>query len=270
MASALYPSQSLAGDTVLVTGATAGIGEACAWRFAEAGCKLVLTGRRTDRLQALEKELKAAYPGLEVRCISFDVSDTARAAALPAELLPWTVDILVNNAGLALGVSSVVDNDITDMQTMLNTNVLGLMAMTTAFVSGMRSRGKGHVINIGSVAGKFAYVGGSGYCASKFAVDAFTTAARHDLVGTPIRVTSICPGLVNTEFSTVRLGSKDKADKVYEGVTPLVAKDIADNVLYAVTRPPHVQIADMLVYATNQSGPKNVARVGPSLGAPAN
>jgi len=264
--SAIYPSQSLSGDVVLITGATAGIGEACAWRFAEAGCKLVLAGRRTERLEALKTALQAAYT-VEVHCATLDVCQLDRVAALPAEL-PWTVDILVNNAGLALGVSTADENSMEHVQTMLQTNVMGVAAMAKAFVPGMRSRGKGHLINIGSVAGHFAYAGGSGYCASKFAVDAFTTAARHDLVGTPVRVTVVSPGLCNTEFSTVRLGSKEAADKVYENIVPLSGADVADNVLYAATRPPHVQVADMIVYATNQSGPKDLARVGPSLGAP--
>jgi 3-hydroxy acid dehydrogenase/malonic semialdehyde reductase len=178
------------------------------------------------------------------------------------------VDILVNNAGLALGVSGVAENDMEHVRQMMDTNVMAVIAFSRAFIPGMRSRGRGHLINIGSIAGHEVYSGGSVYCATKHAVDAFTTAARHDLLGTPIRVTAISPGLVNTEFSTIRFGDKSAADKLYTDIVPLVASDIADNVIYAATRPRHVQVADMVVLATNQSAAKSVARVGPSLGGP--
>ena len=166
----LYPPLDLTGDVVLVTGATAGIGEACAWRFAEAGCKLVITGRRADRLDALKAALEAKYAGIEVKCVPMDVTDLDRVAALPAELLPLEVDVLVNNAGLALGVAGADSNSISDIQRMMNTNVTSLMAMSAAFLPGMKARGKGHLINIGSIAGHEAYGGGSVYCASKHAV----------------------------------------------------------------------------------------------------
>jgi len=262
----------VAGQTVLVTGATAGIGEACAWRFAEAGCVLVLLGRRTERLAALAAALKAAYPSIvDPHCVTLDVQDLAAIAALPA-VLPTAyaaVDVLVNNAGLALGTAGAADNSMKDVVQMISTNVTGLMAFTSAFVPGMRTRGRGHLINIGSIAGHEAYAGGSVYCATKHAVNAFTMAARHDLVATPVRVTAISPGMVNTEFSTVRFdGDQSAADAVYADIEPLVAADIADNVMYAATRPKHVQIADIIVLATNQAAAKAVARVGPSLGGP--
>ena len=228
-----YAEADIAGDVVLVTGATSGIGEACAWRFAEAGCKLVLTGRRAQRLDSLKASIEAKHEGVTVTCVTMDVTDLERVAALPGALLPLEVDILVNNAGLALGVAPAEANNMADVQQMMATNVTGLIAMSAAFLPGMKARGKGHLINIGSIAGHEAYAGGSGYCASKAAVTAFTlkhnpdpnsnpipipipnpnpsqvtaftTAARHDLVGTPVRVTCISPGAVNTEFSTVRL-----------------------------------------------------------------
>ena len=252
--------------------ATAGIGEATAWRFAEAGSKLILLGRRKERLDSLKEALQAAYPKIpEILTLLFDVQELPKIAELP-EALPPThnqVDILVNNAGLALGTAPVHENDMADVQKMLTTNVSAVIAFARAFLPGMRARGRGHLINIGSIAGHESYPGGSVYCATKFAVDAFTTAARHDLVGSPIRVTAISPGMVNTEFSTVRFsGDTSKAGSVYADIEPLVAADIADNVIYSATRPAHVQIADMIVYPTNQAAAKSVARVGPSLGGP--
>lgn len=266
----MYSPLDIKGECALITGATAGIGEACAWRFAEAGCKLVLVGRRAERLEALKVALEAKFPGAVHKCVQLDVCELDKVAALPAELKAagYEVDILVNNAGLALGTSTADANVVADVQTMMATNVTSLMAMTSAFVPGMKERSRGHLINIGSIAGHESYGGGSVYCATKHAVTAFTTAARHDLVATPVRVTCISPGMVNTEFSTVRFGgSKEQADKVYENIEPLVGADIADQVIYAATRPRHVQVADIVCFCTNQSAAKSVARVGPSLGA---
>merc|ERR1712060_859606 len=179
------------------------------------------------------------------------------------------VDILVNNAGLALGVASADENDLGDIQTMLNTNVMGVMALVRAFAPGMRKRGAGHIVNVSSVAGHECYQGGSIYCATKHAVNAFTIASRHDLAGTPIRITAISPGMVNTEFSTTRFGGDaEKAKKVYEGILPLVAEDVADQIVFATTRPRHVQIADIISYATNQGHAKYVVeRKGAQMGA---
>ena len=270
---ALYPPYDIAGQTVLITGATAGIGEACAWRFAEAGARLVLLGRREERLTSLAADLKAAFPSIpQPHCVKLDVQDLDSIAKLPAKLPSAyrSVDVLVNNAGLALGVAAAQENAMSDVQQMLVTNVSAVIAMTCAFVPGMKERGRGHLINIGSIAGHEAYAGGSVYCATKHAVDAFTTAARHDLLATPVRVTAISPGMVRTEFSVVRFdGDAKKADAVYADIEPLVAADIADNVLYAATRPRHVQVCYMLVLATNQAAAKQVARVGKGLGAPA-
>jgi len=261
---------NLEGKVVLITGATAGIGESCAYKFAELKSKLVLVGRRADRLQSVKDGILKKHPGLKIHCHPLDVSDIANVMALPHELPSEfaEVSVLVNNAGLALGVESVDTNSIGDMQTVMNTNVNGLIAMCRAFLPGMKERGEGHLINMGSIAGHLTYATGSLYCASKYAVKGFTDAARHDLVGTPIRVTHISPGLVgDTEFSVVRMGGDStKAKAVYANIAALRPEDVADNVVYAATRPRHVQIADIVMFATNQSGPRDLARVGPSLG----
>eukprot|EP01065_Artemidia_motanka_P033201 TRINITY_DN40174_c0_g1_i1.p1 TRINITY_DN40174_c0_g1~~TRINITY_DN40174_c0_g1_i1.p1 ORF type:complete len:289 (+),score=71.77 TRINITY_DN40174_c0_g1_i1:66-869(+) len=263
----LYETLDISGQKVLVTGASAGIGEAIAWRFAEAGCELILCARRAEKLQALRSKISDRFPGVRITCEVVDVRDTAKVAALPARVGP--VDILVNNAGLALGVASVEANDIDQARQMVETNVLGPIAFVSAFAPSMLKQNRGHIVNISSVAGHESYQGGSVYASTKFAVNAFTIAARHDLAGTPVRVTAISPGLVETEFSVVRFaGDKGKADKVYEGIVPLNANDIADQVIYSCTRPRHVQVADIISYATNQGHAKYVvARQGPNLGA---
>jgi len=269
----MYAPVDLKGESVLITGATAGIGRATAWRFAELGCKLALCGRRTELLEALKTELTGRFPGLpEPIGVTLDVSNAEEIARLPAKLQEVgmeSVDVLVNNAGLALGVNPADENSPGDIQTMLSTNVAGVMCMVSAFGPSMRKRGKGHIVNISSVAAHEAYQGGSIYCATKHAVNAFTIATRHDLAGTPIRVTAISPGMVQTDFSKVRFGGdEDKANKVYENIVPLVAEDVADQVIYATTRPRHVQIADIISYATNQGHAKYVVeRKGPGMGA---
>jgi NADP-dependent 3-hydroxy acid dehydrogenase YdfG len=273
-ASQLYAPIDLSGTCVLVTGATSGIGRAIAWRFAELGCKVAITGRRENLLEELKAELCDKFEKLPAPvCVKLDVSDLQQVQALPAKLAAagmLEIDILVNNAGLALGVASTDENDLGDLQTMLNTNVLGVMALTRTFAPGMKSRGKGHLVNISSVAGHECYVGGSAYCATKHAINAFTIASRHDLAGTPIRVTAISPGMVETDFSKVRFGGdSDKAGKVYEGILPMHPEDIADQVIYVTTRPRHVQIADIISYATNQGHAKYVVeRKGETMGAP--
>jgi len=271
--SSLYKPLDLKGSTVLLTGATAGIGEATAWRFAELRCHLALCGRRTERLEALKKALCERFPDLpEPIAVTLDVQDTDKIKQLPEQLKAAgmaAVDILINNAGLALGVSSAIENELGNIQTMLATNVTAVMCLVATFGPQMRERGKGHIVNISSVAGHECYVGGSAYCATKHAVNAFTIASRHDLAGTPIRVTAISPGMVETEFSKVRFGDNAKAAKVYENIVPLVAEDIADQIIYVTTRPRHVQIADIISYATNQGHAKYVIeRQGESMGAP--
>ena len=268
---ARYEPLDLQGWTAMVTGASSGFGRATAWRFADLGCALVLVARRADRLRALEAELRAAYPDIRVCVYPLDMMDIPKVESitgdLPADFA--AVDILVNNAGLALGKNGADENDTSDVLRMMTTNVNAVIVCTAALTKGMKERGRGHVINVGSVAGHEAYAGGSAYCASKHAVTAFTAAARHDLVGTPIRVTCISPGFAETEFSLVRFKQDSaKADAVYADLVPLVAEDIADQIAYAATRPAHVQIADIVCWPTNQAGPTNIARVGPSLGAP--
>eukprot|EP00927_Polykrikos_kofoidii_P074962 TRINITY_DN7101_c0_g1_i1.p1 TRINITY_DN7101_c0_g1~~TRINITY_DN7101_c0_g1_i1.p1 ORF type:complete len:294 (+),score=42.46 TRINITY_DN7101_c0_g1_i1:78-959(+) len=262
-ASSLYAPLDVSNDTVLITGATAGIGWATALRFGELGCSLVLVGRRTHKLEELRSELQSRFPTQKPVLISLDVSDAAAVKDLPTVLERehgvTAVDILVNNAGLALGVSAADEVSMEDVQTMLQTNVAGVIGMTTAFVPGMRARGKGHLVNISSVAGHECYQGGSVYTATKHAVNAYTTCARHDLAGTPIRVTAISPGMVETEFSVVRFGGdQSKADKVYDGIVPLCPDDIADQIVFATTRPRRVQVADIISYATNQAHAKYV------------
>jgi len=217
----------------------------------------------------LKDELIQAFPNILVYPACLSVTDFQAVEALP-KLLPQefaNADILVNNAGLALGVSSVDTNSISDAKIVMETNVLGVVAFCSAFLPGMKERGNGHVINIGSVAGHYAYATGSIYNASKFAINGFTLAARHDLAGTPIRITHISPGLVGgTEFSNVRLKDDEKAAAVYQNISPLKPEDVADTVLFAATRPAHVQIADIILYCTNQSGPRDLVRAGESLG----
>lgn len=263
-----YDPISLRGKTCLITGASSGIGEAIAWRLAEAGCRLVLVARRERRLDLLAAALKKRYPSAEAAVVPADLSDPEQAEALISRAVPENfrdLDILINNAGLALGVASVADNDLAQARRMLETNVYSVVAITKAAVGKMLSPercGKpGHVVFLSSVAGHEAYGGGSVYCATKHALEAFAAAARHDLVATPVRVTSVSPGAVLTEFSEVRFGGDKKAaEAVYKGFEPLQAADIADEVLYALTRPLRVQITDVRVLAASQCSAKGIHR----------
>ena len=239
---------------VLITGATSGIGAACAERFAREGWDLVLTGRNTEKLTELAERLRAG--GNRVLPLAFDVRDreaaTAAVQGLPEE---WrTIDVLVNNAGLALGLEPEYAGDHEDWDTMIDTNVKGLLNMTRLVVPGMVERNRGHVINIGSVAGDAAYANGAVYCATKAAVKTLTDGLRIDLAATAVRVTNVKPGLVETNFSKVRFhGDEERAVRVYEGIEPLTGRDIADVVWYAASAPAHVQIAEVLVLATHQA-----------------
>ena len=238
----------------LIKGATSGIGEACARKFAEGGYDLILTARRADKLARLKEKLEA--DGTAVQTLVFDVRDADAAAQALATLEErWSqVDVLINNAGLALGLEKEYEGDPEDWNTMIDTNIKGLLTMTRLVVPGMVKRNQGHVINIGSVAGDAAYAGGNVYCATKAAVKAITDGLRIDVVESAVRVTNIKPGLVETNFSNVRFhGDTHRADNVYKGIQPLTGDDIADVALYAASAPKHVQIAEVLVLATHQA-----------------
>lgn len=238
----------------LITGATSGIGQACARRFAKNGYAVIITGRNERKLSNLKNELEEA--GTMVLSLIFDVreSDKAEAAisSLPEE---WkAIDVLVNNAGLALGLDKEYEGDPTDWNTMIDTNIKGLLTMTRLVVPSMVARNKGHVVNIGSVAGDAAYANGNVYCATKAAVKLITDGLRIDVADTAVRVTNVKPGLVETNFSNVRFhGDNARAENVYKGIKPLTGDDIADVVLYAANAPEHVQIAEVLVLATHQA-----------------
>ena len=247
---------------VLITGASSGIGEGCARKFASQGAKLILNARSVDKLEMLAKELKEKY-ATESYIMPFDVRDRKAAAeaitTLPAQY--QAIDILVNNAGLALGMDKEYEGTEENYDTMIDTNITALLMITRLVVPGMIARGKGHIINIGSVAGDAAYPGGSVYCATKAAVKVLSDGLRMDLVDTPLRVTNVKPGLVETNFSVTRFGGdKERADKVYQGIKPLTGDDIADVVYYAANAPEHVQIAEVLVLATHQASGSLVYR----------
>lgn len=247
----------------LITGATSGIGEGCAKRFADGGYDVIITGRNKEKLDALTTVLEAK--GVHVLALAFDVRDreAARRAieGMPAE---WqTIDVLVNNAGLARGLEPEYKGDFDDWDQMIDTNIKGLLTMTRLIVPGMVSRNHGHIINIGSVAGDAAYAGGNVYCATKSAVKAITDGLRIDVADTKLRVTNIKPGLVETNFSNVRFhGDTKRADNVYHGIQPLTGDDIADVVFYAASAPEHVQIAEVLVLATHQANGTVIHREG--------
>ena len=246
---------------VMITGATSGIGMACARKFAENGDRLILTGRNEDRLADIKKELVAQ--GADVLTLAFDVRDREKASqavkTLPAE---WQeIDVLVNNAGLALGLEPEYEGDLDDWETMIDTNVKGLLTMTRLVVPGMVQRNRGHIINVGSVAGDAAYAGGNVYCATKAAVKALSDGLRIDVANTSIRVTNLKPGLVETNFSNIRFhGDSERAANVYKGVKPLTGDDIADVAVYASNAPAHVQIAEVLILATHQASGSVIVR----------
>ncbi|MBR0255047.1 MAG: SDR family NAD(P)-dependent oxidoreductase [Bacteroidales bacterium] len=241
--------------TVLITGATSGIGAACARKFAGAGYRLIITARRSGQLAAMAGELEKEF-STAVLPLCFDVRDRdAVKQALDSLPAAWRdINVLVNNAGLALGLEPEYAGDFTDWETMIDTNIKGLLYMTRLIVPGMIARQQGHIINIGSVAGDAAYAGGAVYCATKAAVKILSDGLRIDLAQTPVRVTNLKPGLVETNFSQVRFhGDAERAAKVYQGIQPLSGDDIADVALYAAQAPAHVQIAEVLILATHQA-----------------
>ena len=247
-------------QTVLITGATSGIGRSTAFLLAENGYRLILCGRRKDRLQTIESELKKKT---EILTLCFDVRNKYSVSESLGYLKEkWKhIDILINNAGNAHGLAPINDGDINDWDSMIDINIKGLLYVSRAILPEMVKRKSGHIINIGSIAGKEVYPSGNVYCASKFAVDAITQGMRIDLNEHRIKVTAINPGLAETEFSIVRFkGDETKASEVYKGMVPLTPEDIAEIILFVITRPAHVNIADLLVLPTAQASISRINR----------
>lgn len=237
----------------LITGATSGIGEACARKFAAGGYDLIITGRNAEKLNQLQDQF--AQMGTDVLVLNFDVRDREAAKKAVDSLSgKWQkIDVLINNAGLARGLEPEYEGSFQDWDEMIDTNIKGLLTMTRYIVPGMVQRNHGHIINVGSVAGDAAYAGGNVYCATKSAVKLISDGLRIDLVNTAVRVTNLKPGLVQTNFSNIRFHGDDaRADSVYKGIQPLTGDDIADVAFYAASAPEHVQIAEVLVLATHQ------------------
>lgn len=243
------------GSVVFITGASAGIGEACAFAFAHEGARLLLAARRLDRLESMRAKLVEAGAAA-VHAIGLDVRDRGAVESAVSGLpLEWrAIDVLVNNAGLSRGLDKVYAGSIEDWEEMIDTNVKGLLYVTRAVVPGMVERGRGHVIDLGSTAGEMTYPNGAVYCGTKAAERSINDGLRQDLLGTRVRVTSIDPGMVETDFSRVRFrGDEERAAKVYKGLTPLVAEDVADAIVWAATRPAHVNIARVLMTSVDQA-----------------
>jgi len=244
----------LSGKTVLVTGASSGIGRCTALAFAREGARVAICARREDRLADLAGELTQA--GADIYSFTLDVRDRAsveaKLASLPAE---WRdIDVLVNNAGLSRGLTKVYEDDPENWEEMIDTNVKGLLYVTRAIVPGMVERGRGHVINMGSTAGYITYANGAVYCATKAAEKAISEGLKIDLMGTAVRVSSIDPGMVETEFSEVRFrGDSERASKVYQNITPLQPEDIADTIVWVASRPAHVNIHNVLMTTIDQA-----------------
>jgi serine 3-dehydrogenase len=253
---------SLENKVVFITGASSGIGRSCARAFAQQGARLILAARRHERLEELAVELNRKL-GEDIFFLVFDVRDQGAVERAVTELpTGWSdIEVLVNNAGLSRGLDKLHEGKLEDWEEMIDTNIKGLLYISRAVIPGMVKKGQGHIINIGSIAGYEVYPGGNVYCATKFAVRALSRGLRLDLSGTNIRVSEVAPGMVETEFSLVRFrGDKERAGKVYQGLTPLSPDDIADAVVYCATRPPHVNISQIMVMPTAQASATLVHR----------
>lgn len=251
---------------VFITGATAGFGKAIAYKFAQHGYDLIINGRREDRLRTIEKDLSEQY-GCKVLSLPFDVRNRQKVTESIGDLPhDWkTIDVLINNAGLASGLSTIQEGNIDDWETMIDTNVKGLLYVSRQIMPLMIANGSGHIINLSSIAGKEAYFRGNVYCATKFAVDAITKSMRIDLLEHGIKVTSIDPGAAETEFSLVRFhGDTERAKKTYQGYEPLHAEDIADIVFFAASRPPHVVLNDIVVTPLAQANTTSIFKKQPA------
>lgn len=262
----LWGSERTHGKMVLITGASAGIGRACARAFARRGAALVLVARRLDRLEELRDELAGAS-GAPIHVHPLDVRERPAVEALAKKLTDngLTPDVLVNNAGLSRGLSPLHEGRVQDWEEMIDTNIKGLLYMTRCILPGMVERDSGHVINLGSIAGQIVYPGGNVYNATKFAVRALTEAMNLDVVGTRVRISTVDPGLVETEFSEVRFrGDRERAVEVYQGYTPLKPADVAEVVCYVAAAPPHVNIFQTVIYPTDQRNPYVLHRDPPS------
>lgn len=246
---------------VLITGASSGIGQACAQLFAKNGCNLILCARRQERIEHLAKKLQAEY-GIACLPIVLDVQDQAKVEyALSSLPENWqTISILINNAGLALSSDPIQQGAIANWETMIDTNIKGLLYVTRAILPKMLEHGEGHIINIGSIAGQECYPNGNVYCATKHAVRALSKSMRMDLLGSPIRVSEVAPGAVETEFSEVRWNDKEKAKAFYQDFNPLTAEDIADTIYFCASRPLHVNIADITILPTAQAAAGSISR----------
>ena len=252
-------------QNVMITGATSGIGLACARAFLENGANLVLTGRRLERLQALKEEFSTSHPEQKIWIYELDVTDNDRVKQVCSEILDQVGDlhVLLNNAGLALGLSAFQDYEEWDFLTMLDTNVKGLMMVTRQILPAMVAKNQGHIINMGSTAGLYAYAGAAVYSATKAAVKTFSDGLRIDTIATDVKVTTIQPGIVETDFSAVRFhGDQERAASVYKGLEALQAQDIADAVLYVTKQPRRVQISDMVIMANQQATGFTIHREG--------
>jgi 3-hydroxy acid dehydrogenase / malonic semialdehyde reductase len=253
---------SIQNQIVLITGASSGIGAACAKVFANAGAKLILAARRLERLQELADEVSKNF-ATEIHLLQLDVRDRTAVQSAISTLPPsWSeIDILINNAGLSRGLDKLHEGDFQDWEEMIDTNIKGLLYLTRYVVPGMVKRDRGHVVNIGSIAGHQTYPSGNVYCGTKAAVRAISEGLKQDLLGTPIRVSSVDPGMVETEFSEVRFhGDSDRANKVYQGVKPLTPEDVADVIFFCVTRPSHVNINEVVLMPVDQASATLVNR----------